>query len=69
MQWRNEREKQLGVELGFILEQTSRGGRVVNIVLDPSDPENNSPRQGNVRPASMAEGKMWRALLNANTSG
>lgn len=68
MQWRNDREKQLGVELGFILEPTSRGGRVVNIVLDEKDPENNSPRQGNVRPASMAEVKMWRMLFNAETS-
>lgn len=69
MQWRNQREKELGVELGFIVEPTSRGGRIVNIVLDPKDPDNNTPRQGHVRPASMAEAKMWRALFNANTSG
>lgn len=63
MQWRNDREKALGVGLGFIVIGTDRGARVVNLDFDAKDTEHNSPRQGRVRPASMAEVKMWRILV------
>lgn len=64
MQWRNDREKQLGVELGFILSAPDgRAARVINILFGPSDNDHNSPLQGNVRPASSAECKMWRLLM------
>lgn len=71
MQWRNAREKELGVELGFIVrgEGHARSVRVTNLVFDPKDTDHNSPLQGNVRPASNAEVKMWKMLLNANTGG
>lgn len=64
MQWRNDREKQLGVELGFIVTAPDgRAARVVNLLFEPSDLKHNSPLQGNVRPASSAESKMWRLLM------
>jgi hypothetical protein len=73
MQWSNDREKQIGSELGFILlGNKGRGGReaqLVNLVFDAKDTEFKNPRQGNVRPASMAEVKMWRMLISANPSG
>jgi hypothetical protein len=66
MQWRNQREKELGVELGFIV--SSVGGasaRIVNVLFPPGDEGHNSPLQGNVRPASSAECKMWRLLMKS----
>jgi len=65
MQWRNDREKQLGVELGFIVTSpaVARAARVVNVDFRPGDDGHNSPLQGNVRPASSAECKMWRLLM------
>lgn len=63
MQWRNDREKALGVGLGFVITGTGRDARVVNLDFDAKDAEHNSPRQGRVRPASMAEVSMWQVLL------
>lgn len=65
MQWNTNSEKQLGVELGFVVRgQTSaRSFRLINLIFDEKDSERNNPREGNVRPASNAEVKMWRALL------
>lgn len=63
MQWRNDREKALGVGLGFIINGSGRDARVVNIVFDETDENHNSPRQGRVRPASIAEVSMWQVLL------
>ena len=66
MQWRSNREKQLGVEFGFVVAGgTGRDCKIVNLIFDDKDVDHNSPRQGNVRPASTAEAKMWRKLLNA----
>ena len=62
MQWRTPREKQIAVELGFVLTASNRNARVVNIHFEPKDADHNSPVQGNVRPASSAEVKMWRML-------
>jgi hypothetical protein len=62
MQWRNDREKALGVGLGFVLTGSGRNARVVNLVFDEKDTDHNSPRQGHVRPASMAEVRMWQVL-------
>lgn len=67
MQWRNDREKQIGSELGFVLKHSARGGNLVNLVFDKEDVEFRNPRQGNVRPASMAEVKMWRMLIDADS--
>lgn len=69
MQWKTPREKQLAIELGFIVRKGgggrgSTGGSVTNISFLESDTEHNSPREGNNRPASVAEVKMWRALMN-----
>jgi len=63
MQWRNDREKALGVGLGFIINGSGRDARVVNLVFDATDENHNSPRQGRVRPASIAEVSMWQVLL------
>lgn len=63
MQWRNDREKALGVGLGFIVIGTKRDARVVNLDFDDKDTDHNSPRQGRVRPASMAEVAMWQVLV------
>jgi hypothetical protein len=63
MQWRNDREKAVGSSLGFVLTGSGRDARLVNLVFDETDTERNSPRQGHVRPASMAELKMWQVLL------
>jgi len=63
MQWRNEREKALGVGLGFVVTGSGRDARVVNLDFDEKDENHNSPRQGRVRPASMAEVSMWQVLL------
>lgn len=68
MQWRNEREKQLGVKLGFIVSAPDgRAARVVNVLFQPGDDMHNSPLQGNVRPASSAECKMWRELMGQSS--
>lgn len=64
MQWRNPREKQLGVEMGFVIVAVGREARVSNLVFDAKDLDHNSPRQGNIRPASAAEVKMWRKLAS-----
>lgn len=66
MQWINGREKQLGVELGFVIRSGGRsgGGKIMNLVFSEADTDHTNPREGNTRPASEAEGKMWRALLN-----
>lgn len=63
MQWRNDREKALGVGLGFVVTGSGRDARVVNLDFDAKDTDHNSPRQGRVRPASMAEVSMWQVLL------
>lgn len=63
MQWRNDREKALGVGLGFVVTGSGRDARIVNLDFDEKDKEHNSPRQGRVRPASMAEVSMWQVLL------
>ncbi|QAX92984.1 hypothetical protein SEA_ROONEY_38 [Streptomyces phage Rooney] len=63
MQWRNDREKAVGVGLGFIVTGSGRDARVVNLVFDEKDENHNSPRQGRVRPASMAEVSMWQVLV------
>lgn len=63
MQWRNDREKAVGAGLGFVVTGSGREARLVNIEFDEKDAERNSPRQGRVRPASMAEVKMWQVLL------
>lgn len=62
MQWRNDREKALGVGLGFVVKGVGRGARVVNLDFDAKDTEHNSPREGRIRPASMAEVSMWQVL-------
>lgn len=66
MQWMNDREKQLGIELGFVIRSGGRsgGGKILNVVFSEADVNKLNPREGNTRPASEAEGKMWRALLN-----
>lgn len=63
MQWRNEREKAVGKGLGFVVTGSGRDARLVNLVFDEKDAEFNSPRQGRVRPASMAEVSMWQVLV------
>jgi len=63
MQWRNDREKAVGVGLGFVVTGSGRDARIVNLVFDAKDTEHNSPRQGMVRPASIAEVKMWQVLI------
>jgi len=63
MQWRNDREKAVGVGLGFVVTGSGRDARVVNLVFDAKDENHNSPRQGRVRPASMAEVSMWQVLV------
>jgi hypothetical protein len=63
MQWRNDREKAVGAGLGFVVTGSGRDARLVNLNFDAKDTEHNSPRQGHVRPASMAEVKMWQVLI------
>lgn len=63
MKWISDRQKALGVGLGFIVHGTGRDARVVNLDFDDKDTEHNSPRQGRVRPASMAEVAMWQVLV------
>lgn len=63
MQWRNDREKALGVGLWFVVTGSGRDARIVNLDFDAKDTEHNSPRQGRVRPASMAEVSMWQVLV------
>jgi hypothetical protein len=63
MQWRNDREKAVGVGLGFVVTGSGRDARLVNLVFDAKDADHNSPRQGRVRPASMAEVNMWQVLI------
>lgn len=69
MQWINDREKQLAIELGFVVRKGgggrgSTGGSVTNITFAENDTAHTGPREGHTRPASLAEVKMWRALLN-----
>lgn len=64
MRWMNDTERKLGMELGFVVRQGSRGGQLVNVTV--ADEVGSNPTQGNTRPASMAEVKMWR-LLATNT--
>jgi len=68
MQWINDREKQLGVELGFVIRKGgggrgATGGSLANVTFAAGDTEHNGPREGLTRPASIAEVKMWRALM------
>lgn len=63
MKWMNDREKSLGSELGFIVRGNNREARVVNLAFDPKDETHSAPRQTTIRPASTAEVKLWRALL------
>lgn len=69
MQWISDREKKLAIELGFVVRKGAggrggSGGHVANISFSEVDVNHLSPREGNTRPASAAEVKMWRALLN-----
>lgn len=63
MKWINDRQKALGVGLGFVVTGTGRDARIVNLDFDDKDTDHNSPRQGRVRPASMAEVSMWQVLV------
>jgi len=63
MKWRNDREKAVGVGLGFVVTGSGRDARLVNVVFDATDENHNSPRQGRVRPASIAEVAMWQVLI------
>jgi len=63
MQWRNDREKAVGVGLGFVITGSGRNARLVNLVFDEKDADHNSPRQSRVRPASQAEVSMWQVLI------
>lgn len=62
MRWMSEAERQLGIKLGFVVRHGSRGGQVINVTV--SDEAGTNPTQGNTRPASMAETKMWGELVS-----
>lgn len=63
MRWMNEHEQKLGIELGFVVRHGSREGQLINVSVSQDDPAGTNPSQGNIRPASSAEVKMWAALL------
>jgi hypothetical protein len=58
----NDAERKLGIELGFVVRHGSRGGQLINVTV--ADAAGTSPTEGNTRPASMAETKMWAALAS-----
>jgi starvation-inducible outer membrane lipoprotein len=66
MQWINDREKELGAQLGFVVRKGGRtGGQIVNISFQEKDADHNSPLQTTARPATTTEAKLWRLLMQA----
>ncbi|AVP41370.1 hypothetical protein SEA_YARA_36 [Streptomyces phage Yara] len=68
MQWNSDREKQLAEHFGFVIRKGgggrgASGGQLTNISFSEADTSHMSPREGHTRPASEAEIRMWRALL------